>query len=34
MKWRNEVLKPWLEKNPGKTEYDMPLTMRLFPRLF
>ena len=34
LKWRNEVLKPWLEKNPGKTEYDMPLTMRLFPRLF
>ena len=34
LKWRKEVLKPWLEKNPGKTEYDMPLTMRLFPRLF
>ena len=34
MKWRNEVLKPWLEKNPGKTEYDMPLNMRLFPSLF
>lgn len=34
LKWRNEVLKPWLEKHPGKTEYDMPLTMRLFPCLF
>ena len=34
MKWRNEVLKPWLEKNPGKTEHDMPLNMRLFPSLF
>lgn len=34
LKWRKEVLKPWLEKNPGKTEHDMPLTMRLFPRLF
>jgi hypothetical protein len=34
MKWRNEVLKPWLEKNPGKTEHDMPLTLRLFPSLF
>ena len=34
MKWRNEVLKPWLEKNPGKTEHDMPLNLRLFPSLF
>ena len=34
LKWRKEVLKPWLEKNPGKTEHYMPLTMRLFPRLF
>lgn len=34
MKWRNEVLKPWLEKNPGKTEADMPLNLRLFPSLF
>ena len=34
MKWRNEVLKPWLEKNLGKTEHDMPLNLRLFPNLF